>query len=133
MNYFIASLIFVGYHLVNIPLAYWNVEIVMNRIIDGNKKQIEHFWWGLGYAIICLPQYFLFGGWFLIAIIIPHLTIFAPMYNHYRGFEPFTLSKTSSSLTDRFMVRIGLKDIEGACILAELLAIVFFTISLYQL
>lgn len=133
MIYLYASLIFIGYHIVNIPLAYWNVEIVIDRIINGNKKQIEHFWWGLGYALICIPQYFLFGGWFLFAILIPHLTIFAPAYNYYRGFPLFNLSKTSSSLTDRILVKAGFKDIEGPVLLAEFMAIVFFTISLYQL
>lgn len=133
MIYVNAILIFIAYHAINIPLAFWNVQIVISRIGKGDKRQINHFLWAAGYLLICVPQYFLFNIWFAVAVVIPHLSIFAPAYNHYRGFAPFNLSRTSNSMTDRILVKMGFKDIEGICILAEILAIALFTISLYHL
>ena len=64
-----AIIFFLGYHGLNILIANWNVNTVIDRMAKGNRRQIEHFWYGLGYLIICLPMYCIANIWFVLAVI----------------------------------------------------------------
>jgi len=125
--------IFLAYHLVNYILGEWNAHIVKQRIKKDNRHQIEHFAWFAGYCIICAPQYWVFNIWFAMALMPIHLSIFAPAYNHFRGLAPFNLSLTTTSILDRTLVKIGCKDLETACFVAEFISVGLFIISLFKL
>jgi hypothetical protein len=124
--------IFVLYHVANYLLGIWNAQIVATRIKKDNRHQIEHFAWFAGYCLICAPQYWIFNFWFVLALMPIHLSIFAPAYNHGRHLAPFNLSRTSTSILDRTLVKIGCNDLELACFVAELIAVVVFIFSLFK-
>src|SRR4029077_20283266 len=115
----IPVIFFVVYHGINIFLGWWNAAIVQRRIDSGNKKQIEHFYWALMYAALCVPWYWAFGPWYVLALGLLHLSIFGPAYNAYRGIYRFNLSKTTTSAIDRTLLKMGFKTLEWPCIIAE--------------
>ncbi len=129
MTLALAILVFLAYHGLNVFLGWQNKQVVQKRLNHKDLRQIEHFWWALAYCIGCSPMYWCYNLWFAIAILFPHLSIFGPAYNLYRGFAAFNLSKTSKATTEMIMVRIGLKDTETVCIIAEVIAVILFTIS----
>lgn len=134
MNQIIWAIVaFVGYHGLNVFLGWWNVEIVMSRIVQGNKKQIEHGWWLFGYLVVCLPMEWAFNSWFALSVMLLHASIFPVSYNLFKGMPPFYLSKSTTSAFDRAMVKAGLKSSEVINLISEVVAIILFTISLFNL
>lgn len=123
--------IYAGYHVANILIAKWNAHTVAVRTRKGNPKQIEHFWYFVGYCLICAPQYWLVNAWFAEAVLVLHGSIFPIAYNSFRHLAPFNLSKTSKSKYDKFLVRIGFKDMEIPDFAAEFISALLFTISLF--
>jgi len=128
-----AILLFILYHYLNIQIGKWNAAIVKKRKEKGNKKQIEHGWWFLGYLIVCAPQYWLVNIWFALSLIPLHLSIFAVAYNKYSGISPFNLSLTTDAITDQTLVKMGFTSLEWPCVIAEVVAGVLFVISLISL
>lgn len=133
MIYLYPILVFLTYHGLNILLGWWNVEIVMSRIVRVDKRQIEHGWWSIGYLLLCLPMTFIFNSWLALSVMMLHLSVFPVSYNLFRGMPTFYLSKTSSAVVDKFMVRMGLKTSEVVNMIAEAIAIGLFIFSLYEL
>lgn len=125
-------LIFLLWHAVNIFLAWQNKQLVQKRLNHKDFHQVEHFLWGLMYAALCVPWYFIFGLWFTLALIPLHLSVFPIAYNDYRGMTPFNLSKTSKASTDKLMVKIGLKSTEGVNLASEGLSIIFLIITILK-
>ena len=108
----------------NILLAYSNNKVRLKRIKEKNYKQIEHFWYALVYTVLCLG---LSGGYRInpyhfVSFLLLHLSIFPCAYNVFYGNPVFYLSKTSEALTDRVMVKIGLKDTKGVNLTALIIS-----------
>ena len=114
-------LLYIALMGVNIGIAAINVGVVADRIKVGDTRQINHFIWGLIYLAPCAPLYFI-NHWLFYSVIPLHLSIFPVSYNLFRELPPFNLSKTSKALTDRFMVKIGLKSTETVNLAAQLLS-----------
>lgn len=129
----IIFVIFLAWHGINIFIAWQNKQIVQKRIDHKDLTQIEHFWWGFGYLLICLPFYWVFNLWFALALIPLHLSIFPVAYNDYRGLTPFNLSKTSKAITDKIMVRLGLQNTLLVNFGAEALSLILLFLSLKKL
>lgn len=124
--------IYIGYHFVNILIAKWNAVVVADRTRKGNPKQIEHGWYFLLYIALCIPQYWFINLWFVGAVFCLHGSVFPVAYNLCRpDISPFNLSKTSKSKYDKFLIRIGFKDMEIPDFAAELISLVLFTFSLF--
>jgi hypothetical protein len=131
VNWHWIILLYASYHAANILIAKWNVHTVFTRMANGNPKQIEHFWYFAGYCLICAPQVYLVNLWLAGSVLCLHGSIFPVAYNCYRGLAPFNLSKISKSKYDKLLVRIGFKDMEAPCIIAELASLILFTFSLF--
>lgn len=129
----VAIFIFALYHGVNIFLGWQNKQTVQKRLDHHDLRQIEHFLWGLMYAALIIPWFWVYDIWFVLALIPLHLSVFPVAYNLYRDLPAFNLSKTSKAITDRILVRMGLKSMESVCFGAEVLAIFLITISIRKL
>ena len=115
-------IIWFGYALVNVALAGINSNIVKHRISTGDKNQINHVAWSFYYILLFTPMFFIFKNWYFIGgLILLHLSVFPVAYNLFMGLKPFNLSTTSKSITDRIMVKMGLKN----SILVNVLAFIF--------
>lgn len=116
---------------VNIGLAEWNNLIRVERIKAGNKKQIEHFWWGLFYGALCAPMYWPGGVWFVGSVLLLHISVFPVFFNRASDLPAFHLSKTSTAITDRIMVWLGLTSTEWVNIGAFILSIGLLIKTIY--
>lgn len=120
------------FFLANIAIAEWNDTVRRNRIKKGNPKQIEHFWYGLGYGLLCGGVFYISRSWIeLISILLLHISVFTVAYNRFSDLPAFNLSKTSKAITDRLLVKLRLKSYEPVavpafCISATLLILQFF-------
>lgn len=115
--------IFVG---VNIVVAESNDSTRRRRIANKNPKQIEHFWYALGYLLLCgIPFYISRNWWELFSLLLLHLSIFPCAYNLFSGNPLFHLSPTSNAITDRFMRWCRLKSTEEVNIISFCLSIIF--------
>lgn len=111
MRVILESGLFLFYIAVNISIAIWNKLIVDHRLRTGNPKQIEHPWWALGYVCVVAPLWFGFHSiYFISAVLLLHLSIFPVAYNIVTGEDAFHLSQTSRAVTDRMMVKAGMKN-----------------------
>lgn len=103
--------VFLGFSAINIGIAEWNDTVRRRRIKNGNPKQIEHFWYGLGYGILCGGVFYIFRSWTeLGSILFLHISVFTVAYNRFSDNPAFNLSKTSKAITDKALVKIGLKS-----------------------
>lgn len=117
--------------LINSLIAESNDQTRRNRIKKGNKRQIEHFWYGLGYGILCLIPFYISRNWWeLISLLLLHISVFPVAYNVFGGLKPFNLSTTSDAITDKIMVKLGLKTTKWVNIITLILSIglLFFQI-----
>ncbi len=128
--YFLIPFCFILYGGINISIAVWNKLIRDNRIRSGNPKQIEHPLWALGYALIIAPMWFAFHSvCFLFSLVLLHLSVFPVAYNLLTGVPAFHLSTTSKALTDRLMVKAGLKNTAIVNVGAFILSVGFLIIQ----
>lgn len=120
------------YGAINIGFAEWNDAIRRKRILKKDPRQINHPLWAAFYCLVCTPMYLFFKDWYLVgSVLLLHLSVFPVAYNRYADQPAFNLSKTSTAITDRLMVRAGLKSTEIVNIAAfffstSLLVISFF-------
>jgi hypothetical protein len=118
-RYLIIILVWIGFVLVNILIAKLNSDTVQARIDAKDTRQINHPLWAGAYALLCVPAYIFFREWYFIgSIILLHLSVFPVLFNIFRGNPAFYLSKTTTAVTDQFMVSLGLKSTEAVNILA---------------
>jgi hypothetical protein len=116
----------------NICIAELNDSARRKRIANKNPKQIEHFWYGVGYGILCaIPFYISRNYWQLFSLLLLHTSVFACAYNKFSDLPLFHLSTTSKALTDRIYVKIGLKSIEEVAIFSFSISLVFLFIQLF--
>lgn len=115
----------------NIGIAEWNDSVRRARIANKNPKQIEHFWYGLGYVLLCGIPFYISRNWFeLGSLVLLHLSVFPVAYNRFADLPAFHLSSTSSSITDKLMVKIGLKSTEEVNIISFCLSILLVVIQI---
>lgn len=118
----------------NIGIAEWNDTVRRKRIANKNPKQIEHFWYGLGYCILCgIPFCISRNYWELFSLLLLHLSVFPVSYNLFSGQPTFNLSKTSQALTDKIMVRIGLRSTEEVNIISFCISLIFLMLQLFKI
>lgn len=120
--------LFVG---INISIAEWNDSVRRKRIKNGNTKQIEHFWYGLGYGILCGAIFYISRNWAeFFSLLLLHLGVFPPAYNRFSDLPMFNLSKTSRAITDRIMVAMKLKSTEEVNIIAFCISVILMVVQL---
>lgn len=121
--------IWLGFALLNIVIAWWNDRVRRARIRLGNPKQIEHFWYALGYSLLCAGVWYRSRSWVeLISILLLHISVFTVAYNLRSDNPAFNLSRTSKSLTDRLLVSLGFKSYEfvaGSAFVSSLLFLIY--------
>jgi hypothetical protein len=116
---------------INTGIAWWNDHVRRVRIRIGDPRQIEHFWYGLGYCLLVAAAWYFSRSWWQIGALLPlHLSVFTVAYNLYSDNPPFNLSKTSKALTDRFLVWLGFKSYEVVAVAAFILSIVFLILQI---
>ncbi len=114
----------IAYCGINVFIAWVNRRIVEYREMVKNTKQINHPLWAAIYCAACLPMWFiLHSWWFMGALVFLHISIFPVAFNRYSDLPAFNLSKTTTAITDKIMVKIGLKSTEAVNIGAFLLSI----------
>jgi hypothetical protein len=117
---------------INILVAESNDATRRRRIANKNTKQIEHFWYALGYCILCgIPFYISRNWWELGSLLLLHISIFPCAYNFFSDNNLFHLSPTSEALTDRTMRQLGLKSTEEVNIIAFCISIIFLFIQIF--
>lgn len=118
----------------NIGIAEWNDSIRRKRIANKNPKQIEHFWYGLGYGILCGAVFYISRNyWELFSLLLLHLSVFPVAYNLFSDLPGFHLSLSTKAVTDRIMRTIGLKSIEEVAIISFCISITFVMFQLFHL
>lgn len=121
--------IFVG---ANILIAEWNDSVRRHRIANKNPKQIEHFWYGLGYCILCGIPFYISRNWLeFFSLILLHASVFPVSYNLFVGLSPFTLSKTSKAIFDKTLVKWKFKSTEEVNIIAFCISIILLFIQIF--
>lgn len=105
--------------LINLGIAILNRNQRRNNLKTGNPKQINHPLWAGTYLALMIPIWIITHNYWLIGgIILQHLWFFGPLFNILIGTPPFNLSKTTTALTDRIMVKLGFKSTEKVMLLA---------------
>ncbi len=132
MNPLFVIVVWFVFIAINIFIAEWNDSTRRHRIANKNPKQIEHFWYGVGYCVLCgIPFYISRNWWELFSIVLLHLSIFPCAYNFFSDNNLFHLSPTSSALTDKTMRQWGFKSTEEVNITAFCLSIIFLFIQIF--
>jgi hypothetical protein len=94
------------------------VWAIINGIMTRDNDKTYHGWSGMLYTVVCIipilfqlkhPNWLEISLEFL-SIISLHASVFAVVYNFERNLPLFNLSKTTTSLFDRFQVWVGLKS-----------------------
>jgi hypothetical protein len=118
---------FIIYIVVNVVIALIQRDIRAFRLKTGNPNQINHTLWWLIYSASILPVWFLTHNLCLIgSILLQHAWVFSPVFNIMIGMPPFNLSKTTTSIFDQTLVKIGFKS-------TEWVMLVLFTVSVILL
>lgn len=125
--------VWLGFILVNIAVAKWNDRVRRIRIRIGNPKQIEHFWYGLGYCLLCGALFYKSRNWAQLgSILLLHISVFTVAYNRFSDNPAFNLSKTTKALTDKTLVKIGLKSYAPVAIPAFAVSLALFILQLFH-
>lgn len=133
----VLAIIWLVFVLLNIGWAFLHAVLITNRIAAGDDRQIEHIEYGILYTLIMalsflyvnksgnvLLQFILYA----VSLSLLHLSVFPIILNRLRGIPTFNLSHTSTSLIDRLMVRVGLKNTKAVNIAAFILSIILIFI-----
>lgn len=110
---------------VNILIAWTNDLIRRDAIKKHIVRSIHHGWWAFLYTGLCMIPYLIDKNWFEVASVLPlHISVFPVFFNWFsdKTLSPFRLSRTSTAISDRFMVWIGLKSAEGVNIAGFILS-----------
>lgn len=125
--------IWIVYAIGNVAMAEKQVDVRNKRIANKDPRQINHFLWGAGYFAICAVQYLFFKDWvFVVSITLHHASIFPVAWNRFLGNPAFQLSKTTNSLFDKALVKLGFTSTEWVNIGAFAISIFLLTISLFN-
>ncbi len=106
-------ILYISFILANIVIAFENDYVRRYRIRHGITKQIEHFWYGLGYCVLCSVPFFWIHDWrFISSIILLHASIFPVAFNlfKYGGKKPFDLSLSTTAIYDTTLARMNFKS-----------------------
>ena len=129
-------LIWFSFILLNIGWGFLTSEVVNEQKKNATYKSIKHGWWGLAYCLLMSVAVVFVHNVALILLLISiallHLSIFPVVYNSCQNLPTFNLSKTSRALTDRLMVKLGLKDTAAVNIVALLISIALLILSIYK-
>lgn len=132
MTWWFISGIWCAFVVGNICLAEWNDTVRRKRIKNGNTKQIEHFWYGLGYCVLCGGVFYISRSWWeFVSLILLHASIFPVSYNRFSDLPAFHLSTTSAAITDRVMVKLGLKSTEEVNIIAFCISVILLFLQIF--
>lgn len=116
----------------NIGIAELNDSTRRKRIANKNPKQIEHFWYGLGYGILCGVIWYISRDWWeFFSLLLLHASVFACAFNLFSGEALFYLSPTSNAVTDGLYRKMGLKSIEEPAIFSFCISVIFFMLQLF--
>ena len=75
-------------------------------MIDRNKK-IQHAWWAAGYLVICALCAHLFANiWYIFPMLFVRPVVFDPVLNMARKLHPFHVSLTTTSVIDKWEVKL---------------------------
>lgn len=97
------------------------------------QNAIRHGWWAAAYGALIAIPYLFFKDWLLVgSLALLHLSVFPVVYNIKAGLPAFFLSKTTTALTDRLMVWIGLTSTEIVNFLALAGSILLLILSIKQ-
>lgn len=111
---------------------------IINGIITRGNGKTLHGWSGAIYTIICIipflfqlkhPNWLEIGLQFL-SIILLHASVFAVSYNFERNLPLYNLSKTTTSIFDRFQLCIGLKSSKLFNIGSFIISIILLILSI---
>ena len=123
-------------------LIIWVLCIILNilfaaihSVLTKENSKILHGVWGFIYALICAIPFLIVDFNFkavelYISLVLLHLSVFPVVYNSFMELPPFNLSKTTTALTDRFMVYIGLKNTAIVNIGAFIVSITLLILSI---
>lgn len=118
----------------NIGIAELNDSTRRRRIANKNPKQIEHFWYGIGYCLLCGAVFYISRNyWELTSLLLLRSSVFAVAYNKFSDLPAFHLSLSTTSWWDRLLRTIGLKSIEEVAIISFCISIVFLMLQLFKL
>lgn len=121
------------FFFVNIAIAEWNDTVRRKRIKKGNLKQIEHFWYGLGYCLLCSGVFYISRSWIeLLSILLLHISVFTVSYNRFSDLPAFNLSRTSKAITDRLLVRLGFRSYEFVAVSAFCISVTLFILQFFK-
>lgn len=124
----------VVFALGNICIAEWNNTVRLKRIANKNPKQIEHFWYALGYCILCgIVFYVSRNYWELASLLLLRSSVFAVAYNKFSDLPAFHLSISTTSWWDRLLRTIGLKSIEEVAIISFCISVTLVMFQLFKL
>ncbi len=115
----------------NILMGQQNDAVRRYRIANKNTKQIEHFWYGLGYCLLCGIPFYISRSWIeLISLLLLHASIFPCAYNYFSDNPIFHLSQTSNSIFDKTLVKLGLNSTEEVNIIAFCLSVILIVVQI---
>lgn len=118
----------------NIGIAEWNDSTRRRRIANKNPKQIEHFWYALGYCILCGAVFYISRNyWELTSLLLLRSSVFSVAYNKFSDLPAFHLSLSTSSVFDKALRCLGLKSIEEVAIISFCISITFVMFQLFKL
>jgi hypothetical protein len=127
-------IVWIVFAIVNIGIAELNDSTRRRRIANKNPKQIEHFWYGLGYCILCgIPFYISRNYWELFSLLLLHASIFACAYNLFSGNPMFYLSSSTTAITDGTYRKLGLKSIEEPAVISFCISLIMLMLQLFKI
>lgn len=127
-------IIWLCFHCINALIAYINNHERLEHIATKNPAQVDHPLWGFLYGATCAIQwYFNKENWWLVgSILLLHISIFPVIYNLFSDVPVFNLSKTTSAITDKLMVKIGLKNTAIINITAYVISATLLVLSIIK-
>ena len=116
----------VVFALGNICIAEWNNTVRLKRIANKNPKQIEHFWYALGYCILCGVVFYISRNyWELASLLLLRSSVFAVAYNLFSENPAFYISGTTNSAYDRMLKFLGFKSSEVPVFITFIISLLF--------
>lgn len=110
----------------NIFIAELNDSTRRRRIANKNPKQIEHFWYALGYCILCgIVFYISRNYWELTSLLLLRSSVFAVAYNLFSENPAFYISGTTNSAYDRMLKFLGFKSSEVPVFITFIMSLLF--------
>lgn len=126
--------VWIAYAGANIAIAELNAATRASRLRIHDYRDINHPVWALYYTALCVPSYLFFKDWFYLASVATlHMAILGPAFNIFSKMpSTWYLSPKSKAITDKIMIRMGLKSTELVNFSALFVSITLLVISFYQ-